>query len=49
MLSLRILSRRMLPLMHLKLLNFYESLLFLHLLIRPCSVFYANVPVPLQC
>jgi len=39
---LRILFRRVSPLMRLKVLNFYEDLIFLlHLLIRPCPVFYS--------
>jgi len=43
-------SRRMLPVMHLKVLNFYEgSHLLLHLLIEVCSVFYPMWLFSSQC
>jgi len=49
--ELRILSRRVLPVMHLK-LNLYENfrllLLLLRLLIRSCSVFYFSYDIDVQ-
>jgi len=46
---LRILSRRVSSVMHLKVLKLYEGLpLLLHLLIGPCPVFYACSPVLLM-